>query len=247
MNRRAILLLVAALASCAASLAQPGETAQTAAPRTETGIYEFKHLDHESAKAVAHLAMTLFNVVVEYTPPLRVAVIRPLRNAVPDWQQKTLDFLRRYDVAPPPEPQVHYTAYLIRASNTDSQHAVSPIPKPLDDAIAEMKSSLIYARYGLLTTVTSISQGAASASDRFPGDFSDYGYTIDYTGATVAPDHKSVTIRPFRFVLVHYRPVNTESSISSNITVHEGQKLVLGKLRMSDDADVFVVLTVKAE
>jgi hypothetical protein len=55
-----------------------------------------------------------------------------------------------------------------------------------------------------------------------------------------------VTIRPFRFVLRHL-PGNSESSISSNITVHEGQKLVLGKLRMSDDADVFVVLTVKAE
>ena len=32
----------------------------------------------------------------------------------------------------------------------------------LDDAIAEMKSSLVYAHYDLLTTVTSVSQGSAS-------------------------------------------------------------------------------------
>jgi len=142
-------------------------------------------------------------------------------------------------------------AYLIRASNAkseaDGEH-LSPIPKQLDDAIAEMKSSLIYARYDLLTTVTSVSQGAASASDRAPfspGNFA-YSYTIEFANVTVAPDHKSVTIRPFQFVL-HHLANNSVSSISSNITVREGQKLVLGKVRMSDDADVFVVLTVKAE
>jgi hypothetical protein len=248
MNRRAILWLAAAFLPSFPGLAQP---VQPAAQRPEPTLYEFKHLDRESAQAVAHLATTLFNVMVEYTPPLHVAVIVPMRNAVPDWREKTLEFLKRYDVPPPPEPQVHYVAYLIRASNAkseeDSQHLI-PIPKQLDDAIAEMKSSLVYARYNLLTTVTSVSQGAASASDRVPPvqGSPDYSYTIDYANVTVAPDHKSVAIRPFQFVL-HHLGNNIASSISSNITVREGQKLVLGKVRMSEDSDVFVVLTAKVE
>jgi hypothetical protein len=249
MNRRAILWLAAPLFLSVPGMAQP---AQPAAQRPEPTFYEFKHLDRESAGAVAHLASSLFNVGVEITPPLHVAVITPMRNAVPDWREKTLDFLKRYDVPPPAEPQVHYVAYLIRASNAkseaDGQH-LSPIPKPLDEAIAEMKSSLIYARYDLLTIVTSVSQGAASASDRLPSVQAspDYNYTIEYDNVTVAPDRKSVTISPFRFALVRLINDKVASSISSNITVREGQKLVLGKVRMSDDADVFVVLTVKVE
>lgn len=248
MNRRAILLLAAVLFPLVPALAQPVQANPANAPRQEPTIYEFKHLNQESAAAVARLAGEMFNVMTDYTPPLRVAVIRPMRNAVPDWQQKTLDFLKRYDVPPPPEPQVHYTAYLIRASNAkssaDDQH-LNPIPKQLDDAIAEMKGTLNYARYDLLTTVTSVSQGAASASDRVP--VFDYAYKIEYANVFVAPDHKSVSIRPFLFSLHLLIGDNVSSMISSNITVREGQKLVLGKLRMSDDADVFVVLTVKAE
>jgi hypothetical protein len=68
----------------------------------------------------------------------------------------------------------------------------------LDDAIAEMKSSLIYARYDLITTVTNVSQGATSATDRLPSvqTSHDYNYTIEYGNVTVAPDHKSATISP---------------------------------------------------
>jgi hypothetical protein len=248
MNRRSIVWLAAALFPALPGLAQP--LRQATQPRNEPGLYEFKHLDKESAEAVAHLASILFRVTVDYTPPIHLAIIRPMGNAVPDWQQKALDFLKRYDVPPPPEPQVHYVAYLIRASNAksaaDGEH-LNPIPKALDDAIAEMKSSLIYTRYDLLTTVTNVSQGAASASDSIPFNQNfGYSYTIEYENVTVAPDHKSVSVRPFRFIL-HHLGNNSQSSISSTITVRDGQKLVLGKVRMTDDADVFVVLTVKAE
>jgi hypothetical protein len=37
------------------------------------------------------------------------------------------------------------------------------------------------------------------------------------------------------------------ASISSDVTIHEGQKLVLGKLRLNGDDDLFIILTAKVE
>jgi hypothetical protein len=247
MNRRAFLPLVAALLPLAAGWAQQTRVVTT---RTEPALYEFKNLSASSAHAVCHVANTLFGVLIEYSPEVRIALISPNGpGAAPDWREKTIDFLKKYDVPPPPEPQVRYVAYLIRASNgkeADSPH-VSPIPRQLDDAITEMKSSLAYARYDLLTTVTSVSQGGASASDPLPAD--GRRYAIEYGHVTVAPDHKSISINPFQFRLESPgTPTgNVLSSISSNITIHEGQKLVMGKVHYGPDADIFVILTAKVE
>lgn len=248
MNRRAFLPLVAVLVPLAAGHAQQRALVSQ---RVEPSLYEFKNLDGPSAQAVCRVAGALYGVLIDFSPNIRLALISPNGPAVAtDWRDRTIEFLKRYDTPPAAGAQVHYLAYLIRAGRSNSGTAkLNPIPKELDDAITEMKRSMIYTRYDLLSAVATVSEGGASSTDRLIDGQYAFRYTIDYGRVTVASDHKSVSIRPFQFKLETPGPTqyNLVSSISSDITVHEGQKLVLGKVRLNDDADLFVILTVKVE
>jgi hypothetical protein len=212
-------------------------------------VYEFKYLDGPRAAAVTHLAQETLVVGGSYDPTLRLAYFQPVAASSPDWRDKLVELLKRYDVPP---AQVHYQAYLIRASRrTTAPPSLNPIPKELDDAIAEMKKSLVYGRYDLITIVSSVSEGAASASDLMlsADESSPHYYNIEYANASVSPDRKSVSIRPFEFQLrgPSGDKNNIQASISSDVTVHEGQKLVIGKVRLNFDSDIFIILTVKVE
>ncbi len=250
MNRRAILLAAVALFANGSLVAQQQRT--LVKPAQEGVVYEFKHLDKDAATAVTRVASEVFTLTGRYDGAIGLAYFQSqFGNPPSDWKQKTLEFLQRYDVAPPPSPQVHYFAYLIRAAKgkSGSEKEVSPIPKELADAIEEMKRSLTYTKYELLTEVASVSEGGASASDRLPDDQFVRRYALEYGHVTVSPDHKLISIHPFQFRLETAGGTGfyTDASISSDITVREGQKLVLGKVRLSGDADLFVILTAKVE
>ncbi len=255
MNRRTVLTVAAALlATIAPAAAQQVKVMPEGRP--DPVLYEFKHLDNESAMAVTHLAQTMFSVTISWEPKLHTVV---LYSGNREQLQKAADFVKRYDVPPPPEPQIRFIAYLIRAGEApplagkSPQDAASPVPAQLDEVVAEMKKSFVYAHYALLDTVTSVSHGSAAAADILPG--LPYAYSVDYGDVAVSPDRKGVNVRPFQFQLRNGGGAGKDSvisSISSNITIHEGQKLVLGKVRLPaygslPRADLFVVLTVKVE
>jgi hypothetical protein len=268
MNRRRVFALAAALLAAIVPLA--AQQATTPAPSQKLSvqaqqfrlgnplIYEFQHLDDDSAMAVVRLAQTMFGVHFTFEPRLHAVV---LSSVIGGDAEKAVDFLKHYDVPPPPAPQIHFVAYLIRAADAPPPNAKidSPIPQQLEDVVAEMKKSFVYTHYTLLDTVTSVSQGGASASDMLPGlAATQLGYEINYADVSVSPDRKAVNVRPFRFQLHSMAAKDTAvSSISSNITVHDGQKLVLGKVRLPEvtvdsgiirrNPDLFVVLTVKVE
>ncbi len=270
MNRRAVFSLAIAFLAAEPAAAQQLSGApqqKVLADRPDPVLYEFKHLDNESALAVIHLAQTMFSISMSWEAKLHTVV---LYSASRDQLQKAADFVKRYDVPPPPEPQIHFVAYLIRAGDPPSQGSalqsgVNPIPAQLEDVVTEMKKSFVYPNYALLDTVTSVSHGGAGASDMLPGRSAfALGYDIEYGNVSVSPDRKSVNVKPFLFQLHNgggLAKENVTSSFTSNITIHEGQKLVLGKVRMpreiverpgneptlGERADLFVVLTVKVE
>jgi hypothetical protein len=258
MNRRVFLYFAAVALGAAAASAQQAQQVKGAAAghRLEAGpreaiYYEFKHLDPQKAASVAELAGELFNLNVRYDSGLNSVVLRGTLRPYDDWKTKSIEFLRKYDVPAPNEAQVNYVAYLIRASNKPlpARATPTPVPQDLNEALAEMKKALSYAHYDLVTTVSTVSQGNAESSDGLQiTDIGGWAYDLRYSGVSVAPDRKSVSLHPFVFRL---RPGATKqdvlATIESNITIREGQKLVLGKVHLYDDADLFVVLTAKVE
>ncbi|HEX3879433.1 MAG TPA: hypothetical protein VHW24_20765 [Bryobacteraceae bacterium] len=205
---------------------------------------------------MTRLAQELLGVIGQFQPEFHLAIFRNIKADVqPDWKEKTVAFLKKYDVAPATPPQVHYTAYLIRASRKAGSSGDGALPKDVQEAVNEMKRSLPYVRYDLATVVTNVSEGGAESSDALPsaGRPEEAGvgvyYNIQYGRVSVSQDRKAISIRPFHFWTrgPSGNKDDVMASISSDVTIHEGQKLVLGKLRLNGDDDLFIILTAKVE
>lgn len=237
MNKYSLFLMLAGLAA-----------AQVKPPNVLT--YEFKNVDLDRADSIVRFVQKLDpSVIIQFDGPFRTAVIRSNYSA--DLMKQALELLARYDVAPPPLPKVEFVAYLVRAAEYESRVPAKPIPSAIEDAVAEMKRTLPYKYYSLLDTVSTDVHHHAEVDSVVPqigqnGGLQPFTYHVVYGDTAVSPDGKTVVVNPFKFSMrVPDWPEAT--GFTTDVTIQEGQKLVLGKVRISiiDSTDIFVVLTVK--
>lgn len=210
-------------------------------------LYEPKNLTPDRAANVALFVQNLVGVRVSWDNVPHAFVIRGTAQE----QDMAEALVKRYDV---PEAKVELTVYLVRASLAPAapgrEPQGGPVPAELKSAIDEMKGAFSYAHYTLWDAVVlqpkgngGDMQGILPTADPKP-----YVYAIDcrLSGA-VQSEAKTVNLGTFRFVL-KMPTGDLESHIStSDLTVREGQKLVLGKIRLlaRENADLFLVLTAK--
>ena len=118
-----------------------------------------------------------------------------------------------------------------------------------------MKKTFAYTDYKLLDTVSTGVRHHAEVDNllpgALPGAFSAgpaYSYTINYGDTAVSNDGKTVNVNPFRFSLrIPSGGTYQNVGIATDVAIREGQKLVLGKVRIGidDSVNIFLVLTVK--
>jgi hypothetical protein len=239
------------------------------APRS----YEFKNLDVNRANSVLTLVQALVpSIQITYVRELNTVALRCANQADLD---KAEELVKKYDVPRAQRPKVKFTAYLIEARRPADarfngrgslapnlvgipQPAGNPVPPELQSVIGEMKRTFAYDAYSLLDVIETEAQGGGSASyeGTLPGssmakpDF----YTLAYESVNIGADKAILTVSPFEFSLkIPYgtaaAPGYGVNRIRTDITIHDGQKLVLGKvgLKPGSNADLFLVLTAKVE
>jgi hypothetical protein len=254
MTKRTFILLFASLA-----------WAQTKPPEPvpDQVIYQFKNVDMGRAIAIVNFVKQLMNggVSLSFNDTFMTAIIRP-GTGVPGAQAmaKAEDLIKRYDVPTPPvppAPQVDFVAYLVQASRGgpgEGAPARQPIPPVLQDAIAEMKKTFSYADYTLLDTLASEVRHNTVVSNMLPGrelHGVPYFYEIRYDNTSVSLDRKTISVDPFQFnVRIPVQGGTAQfqnSGISTYVAIHEGEKLIIGKVRtgVSDTSDIFLILTAK--
>ncbi len=258
MNKHAVILLLASMAS---AQTKPAD----AAP--DRVVYEFKNVSVQRAQEISNFVQQLMDgkVRVILDASFKTAIIRP--NGGPgsvsrDELVRAETLIQRYDVATP-APPFDFVAYLVRASTRQAKDtpAGQPVPPVLQEAITEMKKTFPYTDYTLLDTVETELPGASSRNGAHdahvesmlpgreaPGGSAPYFYEIEYGGAYLSPDTKSVHVSPFKFtVRIPVQGQYQNSGITTDVEIKEGQKLVLGKVRtgLTDPSDVFLILTVK--
>jgi hypothetical protein len=241
MNKFALALLLGGLAA-----AQP----KSSEPTKRT--YEFKNVAVIRANEIVQFVAQLDNrVTIQLNGPFNTAILQPNGNVSPEAMEKTLELLKRYDVAPPPAPRVEFVAYLVWASVHYGSPPGQPIPEAIEDAVAEMKKTFAYTDYKLLDTVSTEVHHHAEVENLLPGASSAgtaYSYAINYGDTFVSNDRKTVTVNPFRFSLrVPSGGTYLNTGITTDVAIHEGQKLVIGKVRtgLDDSVNIFLILTVK--
>jgi hypothetical protein len=243
MNKVALVFLLGGLA---AAQTKPPE------PSWRSITYEFKNVDLYRATEIANFVGQLDRRVnVQFNGPFKTAIIQPNGNTPPEVGEKTLELLKRYDVAPTPPPRVEFVAYLVWASVHYGSPPGEQIPAAIEEAVAEMKKTFAYTDYKLLDTVSTDVRHHAEVENILPYASSAgtaYAYTINYDNTAVSNDGKTVNVNPFKFSLrIPSGGTYLSTGITTDVAIHEGQKLVLGKVRigLDDSVNIFLVLTVK--
>jgi hypothetical protein len=222
-------------------------------------IYQPKNLSVGRARGVANFVRSVIggNCTVDWSDIPHAIVISSENPADLDAAEA---LLKRFDVPEPKPtpspatPQLDCTVYLIRASmsaaqSTDSGVPTSPVPAELQPAIDEMKHTFGYASYALWDAIfIQPTGGEGEMQGPLPTKYSNPDvYSLSYKGTN--SDGKNLFLRDFQFSV---RMPNggkeaIESRIRTDVTIHEGQKLVLGKMHLlsGDGADLFLVLATK--
>jgi hypothetical protein len=234
-------VVLALVASCSSS------TAQTADLAPGVRLYQPQNLTPDRAERVAVFVRNLisfpsFGLSWDNVP--HAFVMRGLKTEQLDTVEA---LLKRFDV---PEPRVELTIYLSRASNAPSGPAGNPVPADLKSAIDEMKGTLNYARYSLWDAIVLQPKGNGGETKGILPDNPSgkpYMYTVTYGlyGGTPA-EGKTLNLSNFTFS-IKMPEADIESHIRTDVAVREGQKLVLGKIRLLQftNADLFLVLSTK--
>ena len=164
------------------------------------------------------------------------------------------DALKRLDVPEAARPDIELRIHVLIASNAET--GLTPLPADLRDVVAQLQSTLAYKNYALLTSVVQRTkdsrgvhpgflQGNGMAQMTMPtGEKQNFGYffeaySLDLTpgGAGVA----TVQLGNFNFRLTGQ---NTDARIHSDVSMREGERVVVGTAGLTDKALV-LVLTAK--
>jgi len=167
------------------------------------------------------------------------------------------DAIKRLDVPSAAPTNVDLTVYLVVGNESDPLAGSTAIPKDLDSVVTQLKNAFAFKAYSLLdvlTLRTRTGQSANSSSGgamQFPGrsepvttNFSIRSASIGSDGSTVRIDNLKSNIK---------MPMTSggggltyqDLGISTDVDIKEGQKVVIGRLGISKDQALFLVMTVK--
>jgi hypothetical protein len=222
-------------------------------PKHVRKVIDVKHLSGDRAER----AVKLVNIYMHpsgsmnFDPVLRTAVIQGASDVVAGGEALFAKFDAPGGVRP--DAQVQFRLHLIEAS---PDGGVSGIPQEVASAVEQMRKTFAYKGYRLLDTL--LLQGRGSGEVGFQGtvagppDSHRVGYYGSYKQADVLEDGRTVVVRGFRLNL--RVPVPTlmdpkqfsisETGISTDFTIAEGQKLVIGKLSATSAPNsIFLIVT----
>jgi hypothetical protein len=231
-------VILALLAFCSTSLAQTKPDAQLP---SDVRIYEPRNLTPDRAERVANFVRNLLD-----RPGLRITWDNfPHAFVMRSGNTQDLDtaeaLIKRFDV---PETRIELSIHLIRAypsSTPDGGPPTSPVPADLKSAIDEMKGAFNYDHYGLWDTIVLPIKSNGEVQGILPGNSS--VYNVFYATFGPPTESKTLNLSSFQFSI---KFAEIESHIKTDLTIREGQKLVLGKIRLlGTTTDLFLVLTTK--
>jgi len=171
--------------------------------------------------------------------------------------------IKRLDVTPPQkppqptaerQPNLEMRLFLLIASNKEG--ASNQYPDELKDVLKQLQSTLNYKNYYLLTPIVQRVYAPAGArgdgvvtvgAPLYPRDINArYEYSIRRFW-TQADDMKNFLLDDFQFKIYGYRPDDVlfgNAGISNQVTLRDGEKVVLGTASLLDKSLV-LVLSVK--
>ncbi len=212
-------------------------------------IFELKYVDPK----VLYNLLNNFGAM-QYSEPLHTITVGTRDNTQ---MSETERLIQRYDVPPPPVPNIEVTIYLMSALSVPSS---TVIPQELDGVIKQLKGMFSYKGYQLIDTevirVRAGQGGDASAVVDNKGPTGSKTISqMKFRSATPSTDEKGRTMRIDGLKVGLKIPILTnakgeytyiDTGISTDVDIREGQKVVVGKVNM-DGADRASIVVLSAK
>jgi hypothetical protein len=222
-----------------------------AAPPETIKFIELKHLDNDRLSRVINLVqqLTLGKATILADNVLHTVALKGTSEGVATAEQ----LLRRFDVpaAETKVRQIQLTVYLVEA-NADSSTG-QPVPSELSSALQQLRKTFGYDKLRLRDTIVlqSRENAAFDSNGILPGTTvppdQKVLYFTSYKWASYDVAEDATYVRGFSYSLRMMGGGQVlDSSIKTDVTIKDGQKLVLGKLT-SNEHPVFLILTAKVE
>jgi hypothetical protein len=257
-------IAVLALALMSVVNAAPDEKPTSPPPGDTIKFVELKHLGSGERLArvinmVQQLSVGQAQIVSD--PVLRTVAIKGTAEGVASAEQ----LLKRFDT-PAAETrlrQIQLTMYLVEAS--DQATPGERLPSELTSAAEQLRTAFGYKGFRLIDTI--LMQGRENSEFFISGlvPLPDSGsgqktqYTAQYKNISFGESQKSVHVTGMRFDMripivttppgsQNFQYHFTDSGIRTDLTIKDGQKLVIGKLTKDQgERGVFLIVTAKVE
>jgi hypothetical protein len=248
MKRFVLAVLLMAL-PLAAQEEKKGET-KPAGPFVQK-LFVLKYADPQSLE---HL-LQVFQARIDANRDLHVLAV----SASPETMAAIEDAIKRLDVPSAAATNVDLTVFLVIGHEGESPAGSAPVPKDLDSVVTQLKSAFAFKSYSLMDVIalrtrtgqaanTTSSGGAAPVG---PGNATQPVITnLKINDSGVASD--GVTIRIHGLGANMKMPYSNGNGFSymdlgmnTDLDIKEGQKVVIGRLGISKDQALFLVMTAK--
>jgi hypothetical protein len=240
MKRFFLALLLMALPLAAQEEKKP-------ATPTVQKLFVLKYADPQSVRNL----LQVFQASLNANRELRVLAV----DATPDTMAAIEDAIKRLDVPSAAPANIDLTVYMVVGHEGESTSGNAPVPKELDPVVTQLKGAFAFKAYSLLDVLalrtrtgqqasTSSSGGAMQSNG---GQFQPVTTHLHLDTASVGNDGATIHINKLNANFSV--PTNNNNyqnlSLETDIDVKEGQKVVIGRLGISKDQALFLVMTVK--
>jgi hypothetical protein len=234
-----------ALVLMALPLAAQEEKKAEAKPTVQK-LFVLKYADPQSVRSL----LQVFQANINANRDLRVLAV----DAFPDTMAVIEDAIKRLDVPSAAPANIDLTVYMVVGHEGESTSGNAPLPKELDPVVTQLKNAFAFKSYSLLDVLalrtrtgqqasTSSSGGAMQSNG---GQFQPVTTHLRIDSASVGNDGATIHINKLNASFEV--PMNGQFrnlSLETDIDIKEGQKVVIGRLGISKDQALFLVMTVK--
>ena len=239
----ALLLLALPLA------AQEEKKTEAKPPATVQKLFVLKYADPQ---AVENL-LRVFNASIAPNRDMRVLAV----SAIPETMAAIEDAIKRLDVPSAAPANVDLTMYLLVGHEGESPAGGAAMPKDLDSVVTQLKNAFAFKSYSLLDVLALRTRTGEQASTTSSGGAVPNGNasapvitTFRISNAAVGGDGTSIHISRLnagiKMPVVSGMQVSyTDLGLNTDVDIKEGQKVVIGRLGISKDQALFLVMTVK--
>ncbi len=244
-------VLAAALALPLAAQPQKPPDNPTPAPAGRPGAQRVFILKYADPLTMADM-LRVFGVMVVANPETHAVAVA---TTFPDVLTSVDDAVNRLDVPTSAPQNIELTAYYVIGGNTNSPLG-SPLPKDLESLATELAGTSALKNYRLLDALTirmRAGQGAdtvgsagqvATGSPVIVTDLRVRAATVSADGASVRIDRLNAGVKlPVTAGGGQY--TTSQLNFDADLDIKAGQRVVAGRVGMTKDQSLFVVLTAR--